>query len=85
MQKIHAGHLEGSVILVGSVGNSVDDPRSELLSLSLPSTDESVQLLLRPERSAGSLLIVTPAGDRAGAVAVDFFLLLVVESVLNEE
>lgn len=65
MQKIQAGHLDGSVILVGSVGSSVG-PLDCSLSLLLPSPDEnedeSVQLLVRPERSAGSVLIVT-GGD----------------------
>lgn len=61
VQKIHAGHLDGSVILVGSVGNSLPLP-PDSLSLLLPSPDEneeSVQLLVRPERSAGSVLMVT--------------------------
>lgn len=64
MQKIHAGHLAGSVILVGSVGSSVDPlDCSPSLPMLLPSPDEneeeSVQLLVRPERSAGSALIET--------------------------
>lgn len=66
MQKIQAGHFDGSVILVGSVGSSVG-PLDCSLSLLLPSPDEndeeSVQLLVRPERSAGSVLIVTAGGD----------------------
>ena len=62
MQKIQAGHLAGSVILVGSVGSSVDPVDcSPSFPLLLPSPDEneeeSVQLLVRPDRSAGSALM----------------------------
>ena len=64
MQKIQAGHLAGSVILVGSVGSSVGPADcSPSFPLVLPSPEEkdeeSVQLLVRPERSAGSVLMVT--------------------------
>lgn len=64
MQKIQAGHLAGSVILVGSVGSSVGPPDcSPSFPLLLPSPDEndeeSVQLLVRPDSSEGSVLMVT--------------------------
>jgi hypothetical protein len=64
VQKIQAGHLAGSVILVGSVGSSVDPVDcSPSFPLLLPSPDEneeeSVQLLVRPDKSAGSALMET--------------------------
>ena len=93
MQKIQAGHLEGSVILLGSVGSSVAPLElslllSCLLLLPHPSPDESVQLLLRPERSAGSCLIVTARAEEeeeAAVCSLAFLLLLLLLAVIIDK
>lgn len=76
MQKIHAGHLEGSVILDGSVGSSA---RVSSLPASLPdaSPDEEsalllalpLDLLLLLSSADGSDLMLTVAAGADPAVA----------------
>lgn len=88
MQKIQAGHFDGSVILVGSVGSSLG-PDSLSLLPSPEENEESVQLLVRPERSAGSALMVTGAvvffGSGGETDSEGFTRLLLTGDVVREE
>lgn len=88
MQKIQAGHFDGSVILVGSVGSSLGLDSLSLLP-SPEENEESVQLLVRPERSAGSALMVTGAvvflGSGGETDSEGFTRLLLTGEVVREE